>query len=57
MAMFWGYLIWLVIGTKLAVYALWLWRKGYRLGAVGTVLLAVCTLSILLVGTFGNGLK
>ncbi len=54
----WGYLLWLILGVRLVVYAIWLWRQKFRMGAVGVFVLLVSTLGILLFGSFtGSGLE
>lgn len=54
----WGYFFWLILGVRLVVYAVWLWRQKFRLGAFGVLVLMVSTLGVLLFGSFkGSGLE
>ena len=54
-----GYLIWLVLAVRLAVYTRWMWKQNFRLGAVGAVFLGAATLAVLVAGTLASktGLK
>ncbi len=53
----WGYLLWIILSVRLIVYAAWLWRQKFRLGAVGVFVLMIGTLGLLLYGTMmGSGL-
>ncbi|MGE5599126.1 MAG: hypothetical protein ACM3XS_07080 [Bacteroidota bacterium] len=55
---FWGLLLWAVFTARLAAYAAWSWREGYRLGVVGLGFLSLAALGVLLAGMFlGNGLR
>ncbi len=55
---FWAYLLWALFTARLAVYAAWAWRKGYRSGVAGMALLSLAALGILLAGTcLGSGLR
>ncbi|HEX3047899.1 MAG TPA: hypothetical protein VHY08_24320 [Bacillota bacterium] len=53
----WGYLLWLILGVRVIVYTLWLWRQKFRMGAIGSIILMVITLGILIYGSLaGSGL-
>jgi hypothetical protein len=53
-----GYLIWLLLGIRLAVYLVWLWKQNFRLGAVGAVFIGLGALAALIAGTlFGSGME
>ncbi len=55
---FWGFLFWAIMTARLAVFAVWAWQKGYRMGVCGLGFLSLAALGVLLAGTFlGNGLR
>ncbi|MGE5551246.1 MAG: hypothetical protein ACM3ZC_12075 [Bacteroidota bacterium] len=54
---FWGFLFWAIITARLAVFAVWVWKKGHRAGVLGLGFLSLATLGVLLFGTIRNGLR
>jgi len=54
----WGFLFWAVMTFRLAVFGVWVWKKGYRAGVLGLGFLSLATLGVLLAGIIlGNGLR